>query len=261
MRILGRRMIAQSCPMGGPPQTTVISSTFLPTVQRGPFFLGSVDTSSEAANANMLADLLEQKINKVDKKNVVQVVTDNGANFKAAGRILMDRIPTLFWTPCTAHCLDLMLEDIGKVKDFNSCINHAKKVTRFIYKHGRILDTMRNKIGGDLVRPAVTRFTTSFLTLASMQKHKQGLRSLFVSDEWHQNKLSSTREGQQVESIILSILFWTKFVNCLQASQPLLIALRIADGDETPAMPEIMAAMEKSKEQHHKFFEWKAMII
>jgi hypothetical protein len=27
---------------------------------------------------------------------VVQVVTDNGANYKAAGKLLMDRIPTLF---------------------------------------------------------------------------------------------------------------------------------------------------------------------
>jgi hypothetical protein len=35
--------------------------------------------------------------------------------------------------------------------------------------------------------------------------------------------------------------------NCLRASQPLLIALRIADGDETPAAPEIMAAMDVAK--------------
>jgi len=35
--------------------------------------------------------------------------------------------------------------------------------------------------------------------------------------------------------------------NCLKASQPLLIALRIADGDETSAAPEIMAAMEVAK--------------
>jgi hypothetical protein len=35
--------------------------------------------------------------------------------------------------------------------------------------------------------------------------------------------------------------------NYLRASQPLLIALRIADGDETPAAPEIMAAMDKAK--------------
>jgi hypothetical protein len=102
-------------------------------------------------------------------------VTDNGANFKAAGRILMGRIPQLFWTPCAVHCLDLLLEDIGKIKEFNSCINMAKKVSRFIYKHGRIHNLMREKIGGDLVRPGLTRFATSFLTLASMHRHRNGL--------------------------------------------------------------------------------------
>jgi len=91
----------------------------------------------------------------------VQLVTDNGANFKAAGRILMERIPHLFWTPCATHCLNLMLQDIGEIKDFNTAINWAKKLSRFIYKHGRLLDLMRDKIGGDLVRPAVTRFATS----------------------------------------------------------------------------------------------------
>jgi hypothetical protein len=49
----------------------------------------------------------------------VQLVTDNGSNYKAAGRILMDRIPHLFWTPCAAHCLDLMLEDVGKISEFS----------------------------------------------------------------------------------------------------------------------------------------------
>jgi hypothetical protein len=57
---------------------------FLANSPAGTFFLGSVDASSEVANANMLADLLEQHINQVGKENVVQVVTDNGANFKAA---------------------------------------------------------------------------------------------------------------------------------------------------------------------------------
>jgi hypothetical protein len=56
---------------------------------------------------------------------------------------------------------------------------------------------MREKIGGDLVRPGVTRFATSFLTLASMHRHRNGLRNLFVSDEWHQTR-------QQIENIILS---------------------------------------------------------
>jgi hypothetical protein len=73
----------------------------------GTYFLESVDASSEAHSATMLADLLEKRIDNIGRDKVVQVVIDNGANYKAAGKILMDRIPTLFWSPCAAHCLDL----------------------------------------------------------------------------------------------------------------------------------------------------------
>jgi hypothetical protein len=106
---------------------------------------------------------------------------------------------------------------------------------------------MMKKIGEDLVRPAVTRFATLFLTLASMYEHKQGLRSLFVSEEQHANNLSSTHESQQIKSIVLSMAFWGRMENCLKASQPLLVALRIADGDETPIALEIMAAMDHAR--------------
>jgi hypothetical protein len=84
------------------------------------------------------------------------------------------RIPHLFWTPCAANCLDLLLEDIGKIKEFSDYITMAKRVSRFLYKHGRFHSLMREKLGGDLVRPGITRFATSILTLASMQKHKNG---------------------------------------------------------------------------------------
>jgi len=156
---------------------------FLANSPVGTFFLGSVDASSEVADKDMLADLLERQIDKIGREYGVQVVTDNGSNFKAAGRILMDRIPHLFWTPCAAHCLNLLLQDIGEIKELNTVINSAKKVSRFLYKYGRILNLMRQQIGGDLVRPAVTQFATSYLTLASMYKNKNGLRALVVSEE------------------------------------------------------------------------------
>jgi hypothetical protein len=221
---------------------------FLANSPAGTFFLGSVDASSEVADKDMLVDLLEKQIDKIGREYVVQLVTDNGSNFKAAGRILMDRIPHLFWTPCAAHCLNLLLQDIGEIKELNTVINSAKKVSRFLYKHGRILSLMRQQIGGDLVRPAVTRFATSYLTLASMYKNKNGLRALVVSEDWHNNSLSQSTEGKRVEDIILSAQFWTKMEYCLKASQPLLVALRIVDGDETPAAPEITAAMDVAKQ-------------
>jgi hypothetical protein len=66
---------------------------------------------------------------------------------------------------------------------------------------------MRDKIGGDRMRAAVTRFATSFLTLESMHKLRNGLRNLIASDEWHPSSISTFQEGRQVENIVLSMPF------------------------------------------------------
>nr|XP_045083750.1 uncharacterized protein LOC109738638 [Aegilops tauschii subsp. strangulata] len=222
---------------------------FLVNSPEGTFFLESVDASSVCHDGDMIADLLEKRILDVGKENVVQVVTDNGANYKKAGHLLMERMPTLYWTPCACHCLDLMLEDIGKLKAFKKPIAGARRVTTFIYRHGRLLSPMRKATGGDLVRPAATRFATAILTLRSLVKNKAALRSLFTSDEWVGNKLAKTQVGLNVQEIILSTEWWSAIEDCLRASTPLLRVLRVADGDEKPAMPEIKALMIYAKER------------
>jgi len=203
----------------------------------------------------MLADLLEKQIEAIGKDKVVQIVTDNGANYKAAGKILMERIPSIFWSSCAAHCLDLMLEEIGNLKAFKKPITRARRMTTFIYRHGRILAAMREKTGGaDLVRPAATRFATSFLTLKSLHKHKDALKALFVSETWTGNKLAKTKAGLDVHDIVLSTQFWNSVEDCLRASAPLLIVLRVVDGDEKPAMPEVQALMDQAKERISQSF-------
>ena len=91
----------------------------------------------------MIAGLLEKRIEKAGKENVVQIVTDNGANYKAVRHLLELRVPTLYWSPCACHCLDIMLEDIGKLKAFKKPIAQARRVTTFTNRHGRILSLMR----------------------------------------------------------------------------------------------------------------------
>ena len=39
------------------------------------------------------------KIDEVDEENIVQVVTDNEASFKAAGHMMMEKRKYLFWSP------------------------------------------------------------------------------------------------------------------------------------------------------------------
>jgi hypothetical protein len=85
---------------------------FLVNSPEGTYFLEYVDASSEARRATMLDDLLEKRIDNIGIDKVVQVLTDNGANYKAACKILMDRIPTLFWRETGGTSYDpLVLDD------------------------------------------------------------------------------------------------------------------------------------------------------
>ncbi|CAN1340726.1 hypothetical protein LINPERPRIM_LOCUS38942 [Linum perenne] len=105
--------------------------------------------------------------------------------------------------------------------------------------------------GGELIRPALTRFATAYLTLGCLSEHKGDLMSIFSSETWRKSTFSSTREGKRIQGIALDSRFWTSVLTCLRAAMPLLKVLRLVDSDESPAMPflylELNQAMEKIK--------------
>ncbi|XP_042499898.1 uncharacterized protein LOC122078103 [Macadamia integrifolia] len=205
---------------------------------------------SESQYADMLFQLFDSKIEEIGEDNVVQVVTNNAANYVATGRMLMQKRSKLYWTPGAAHCLDLMLEDIGKLKAYKITIERAKTMTSFIYRHYKLVDALRKKTNGiDLVRYGVKRFATSFLTLQSLYKNKDALKQLFVSDDWNSSKLSKTETGKKVLDTILAQTFWNHVLDCLRASQPILVVLRLVNGDERSALPEVYLAMEIAKKR------------
>ena len=98
-------------------------------------------------------------IKEVGKANVVQIVTDNGSAFVKAGKLLMKKY-NLYWTPCAAHCIDLMFENISTRESAFDLITNARKITNFIYNHGWLLATLRKVCGGDIVPPEATRVVT-----------------------------------------------------------------------------------------------------
>jgi len=42
-------------------------------------------------------------MDEIVEENVDQIVTNNAANYKAAGEMLMAKRKGLYWTPCTGH--------------------------------------------------------------------------------------------------------------------------------------------------------------
>ncbi|XP_057858906.2 uncharacterized protein LOC131067771 [Cryptomeria japonica] len=116
---------------------------FLVACKENVVFLKSVDASSKVKNAETLAGMLEHVVMKVGVENVVQIITDNATAYVSAGRILQERHPTLFWTPCATHVLDLLLDDIGKLEWVTPVVEDARRITKYIYNHPWVLNLMR----------------------------------------------------------------------------------------------------------------------
>eukprot|EP00253_Pinus_taeda_P011696 PITA_11696 len=208
-------------------------------------FLKSVDASDKIKDGHLLFQLLDQVVEEVGVANVVQIIIDNASNYVLAGKLLEEKL----WTPCVARCIDLMLEDIGKIDWVKNTIDHAKSITKFIYNHTLILSLMRKHTGGkDIIRPAITRFATHFLTLQSMLSQHRNLQKMFSSDEWNQSNWSSKQEGKELKKKVYEETFWRKVAEIVKLAEPLVKVLRLVDGERL-AMCFIYEAMDQAKEQ------------
>ncbi|KAL7184644.1 hypothetical protein ACSBR2_026733 [Camellia fascicularis] len=80
-------------------------------------FINGHDVFSKEKNATNIADLLFKAIEFVGLSNVVQVVTNNATNCKAARAIIQHKYSHIFWSGCLAYTLNLLMKDIAKCED------------------------------------------------------------------------------------------------------------------------------------------------
>ncbi|XP_073024247.1 uncharacterized protein [Primulina eburnea] len=142
---------------------------FMIYCDRNMVFHSSVDCSNKTKTADFILSLLNKVIDEIGEENVVQVVTDSEGANKAAGAKLMMERPHLFWSPCAAHCLDLILEDVGKMEKVKKCIEKAKQITSFIHNSDKLVNLMKTFTNDrELLRPGITRFATEFISIESL---------------------------------------------------------------------------------------------
>ncbi|KAL4181247.1 hypothetical protein AMTRI_Chr12g270310 [Amborella trichopoda] len=149
---------------------------------RGIVYHSSIDLSIKIHTGRLICAHLDKIIDEVGPENVVQVVTDNAANYKKASLLLMERRLNLYWTPCASHCINLMLKEIGKLKRVKYCILKSKLITR----------------------ESTTRFATAFLTIQLILVNDAGLSSMIRSNEWHTDRAAMSQLGRQVETTLLN---------------------------------------------------------
>lgn len=125
---------------------------------QGSMFLRTFDTTGHVKNAEYLADMMDQTVQEIGTENVVQVVTDNAPVCVAAMRILERKYPHIVVSTCTAHSIDLMLEDIGKLPSVAALIKTAKLVCKTVCNHHASLAIFKSHSDKMILRPNDTRF-------------------------------------------------------------------------------------------------------
>ncbi|XP_026383706.1 uncharacterized protein LOC113279196 [Papaver somniferum] len=179
----------------------------------------------------------------VGPRNIVQLVTDQGSQFKVAGKRLASEYDTFFWFPCAAHVLDLMLEDMEKFPFVKDVIGEARQISKFIYNHGWVLARFRqHSAGRNLLCPCLTRFSTNFIAIKSIIDQRNAIESLFLEKVFLKSEEAKTKQARQVKNIISNEMFWTTCQNACIMVGPLLKMIRFLDSDK-PTMGYLFHAL------------------
>ncbi|XP_019260715.1 PREDICTED: uncharacterized protein LOC109238689 [Nicotiana attenuata] len=198
---------------------------------KGSLFLESVDASDSSTDSTKMYFLSKSTIDSIGAENIVQVVMDNANENVKAGDLMSVGYPHIYWTPRTAHSINLIFGDIFKERPFSTVFNQAIRAHSYIVQRPLLLNMMKRFTKQrSLVKPAKTRFATAFLILHMIHEQKSNLKKLFVSDEYTSSAYG--REARGRESI----------------GGPSVKVLRLVDGEQRPPMGYLYEAIDRAKE-------------
>ncbi|XP_042466040.1 uncharacterized protein LOC122048551 [Zingiber officinale] len=227
---------------------------FLVYCPKGISFIKSVDASDVETNAQNLCNLFAEIVEIVGPRNVVHMVIDNASNYKAAGTLLSEKYSTICWSPCAAHCINLILKDIGQMNDVKAIVSLASTVTVFVYNHKYTLNWLRKTKGWkEIIRPGETRFATTFIALKSLHDHKDSLQALVTSGDY--KKFLKIDKGKEVKQIVLDEKFWNNCLITVRIMGPLIRLLRVCDTDERPSLGYVYEGMYRAINGIKKLFK------
>jgi len=197
----------------------------------GTNFLRAVDAgkAGRSITGEFIFRHIRQAILDVGAENVVQVITDNASNCVAMGKMVEDEFPSICWTPCASHCLDLLMEDIAKLPWINRVMNEAKQIVLFFRRKNKALSILREFTKLEVISPSKTRFAYMFIVLERLHLLHDPLRQVVVSHLWIEWRDSNLPESQSVQRACLDFSLWADIKAIVTSLRPLFILLRLMD--------------------------------
>ncbi|GBG69428.1 hypothetical protein CBR_g4122 [Chara braunii] len=195
-------------------------------------------------------DILSTAIRKIGEEAVVGVVMDNAATCAAAGRMVEAEFKHIFSVSCTAHSIDLMLEQFGKIGWVDVVLKKSAEVVKFFMNHSRVRDLLLvNSQGAILTRPGATRFATNFIMLDSVQDLYLPLQTCLTDKDWKDSIVLPEQRHLFVVATetILDNDFWAGVEKVQKTSEKLLQLLKLSDV-VGPTMSKIYGGMDAAVE-------------
>ncbi|WVY95651.1 hypothetical protein V8G54_027802 [Vigna mungo] len=170
--------------------------------------LRRVGSSIHLSTSPSLVQMLDDVEEFIEEENVVQVVNDNATN-------------------CKVHQIT---------------IKKGRRITTYTYDRAMLISMLKKFTKSrDLIWPGMTRFATSYLTLACLHELKASLMNFFSSNDWKSTKFGTSIEGRKIEHVNVT--------TCLKVVLPLIVVLRLVDSDIELAMGFIYEEMDFEKEK------------
>ncbi|GBG82025.1 hypothetical protein CBR_g34205 [Chara braunii] len=192
--------------------------------------------------------ILDGVIKEIDEEAVVGVVMDNARVCVKAGKMVEAAYPRMFRVGCTAHALDLALEDMYKELEWlRKAVDAGLKVGKFFHNVDKaralfLVYSPKSK----LKRSGVTRFATNHEMLASLKKTKNPLKNCVDDAAWVE-KMVRTDQLPAFHEVMAIVLgkddFWLMVDKVLAVMGPVVTLLRLVDAPG-PSMSKVYFKMD-----------------
>ncbi|KAL3820011.1 hypothetical protein ACJIZ3_005916 [Penstemon smallii] len=237
-------------------------------------FLNGIDCSGDEKSGIFISELLFKAIiENVGIYNIVQILIDNASAGKLAGEIVMGKYPHIFWSGCMAYSLSLLMKDIAtyphpRLEFIKKVYQQVKGFVKYVKIHSMVLYIFRKFSALEVIQAKKTRFGHHYVVLQRVNRLKNHLISMALSEEWDKIKCgssSSKLRHQEISSTILDSDFWEQLKLVLKFTKPIWKMIRFCDSDKA-VIGEVYQKMEDMPELLnivHSFAleRWKKMNI
>ncbi|XP_064956803.1 uncharacterized protein LOC135631027 [Musa acuminata AAA Group] len=218
--------------------------------QFGSMFLHALDFVVVEKSQKRISDYMVETIEKVGPCNVVQLITDNSIDCRAASEEVAKVYPYIFWNPCMVHTLYLILKDIiNALPWLKQTYKTAKSIVKYILYHSQAVDIFQSFSKLELLKVTAITYASHYITLYLLLDIRESLTAAVLSDRWEfwatfpniDEKIKL--HGNDVKEAVMSENFWVAVQLALSIIRPIYKMIKFTDQDG-PIIGEVCDRMD-----------------